>query len=228
MSADTPASSNRVASFVDAIGGGLLFLAIVGFFLVMPCVGAYHLWQAYVAPKHLPPPAVSLEAHDAAVALLQGRIDALEARSSSIASDVLLLRIEHAERVEFSPASTGYQTLTTSSGIFLVALEKVDPYANGHRLTFAIGNPQAIAYGGVQFEVKWGEPRPRAAETGEDYGATHAAWLRSLRQKSETSLKEIRPGSWNRITITVAPATAAEVGHVQLSMTIGNVSMARR
>jgi hypothetical protein len=112
----------------------------------------------------------------------------------------------------------GFQRLDTDDGTFLIALKDVQPYLNGFRVALAIGNPTSADYKGFELNAKWGK------RVGTD-SRTYTEWRKSLRENKFSFLESLRAGTWTRITLHLAPASADELGTLELSMTTNVVSL---
>lgn len=162
------------------------------------------------------------------IAVLQSRVDELELRAGRAEAALAAVGRRQPDKVDFAPSSAGYRQVATDSGVFLVALDKVTPYANGQKLTFRIGNPQSATFRNPTVAVRWGMPSPAVGGMDGNYAKAYAEWQASLQSKSERLLTDIRPGVWNTVTIVVAPATSEEIGYIEYAMDVGTVSMATR
>ncbi|RKH13795.1 DUF3251 domain-containing protein [Corallococcus sp. CA047B] len=157
---------------------------------------------------------------------LQQRVAELESGAARQFIETEVLSSKLSDSIEFSPSTSGYGSLYTPSGTFLVSLDKIEPYADGQKLTFRIGNPQAVAYGHPTLKIKWGRRRPTV--TAGDASQLFEDWRASLRSKDQVLSSDLRAGAWNTITTTVSPATGEDVGHVEFAMDVSNVSMLKR
>ncbi|MFH1552814.1 MAG: DUF3251 domain-containing protein [Candidatus Omnitrophota bacterium] len=144
---------------------------------------------------------------------IQRQITQLE-KISPLEKDVYLHK-----SIMIDPAEKGFQKIETATGFFLVACESVEPYSDGYKLTLIIGNPSAVTYNGFILMVKWGK-KFDAGST-----ATLEEWENSLKQKKHLFASNIlRPGAWNRAELDLSPATAEELGFIQLIMATGGVT----
>ena len=73
----------------------------------------------------------------------------------------------------------GFQRLDTELGPFLVSVEGIIPYLNGHKLSLNIGNPSMSEFNGFTLKAKWGETFKPKGEV------TYADWEESLKSKEE-------------------------------------------
>jgi hypothetical protein len=117
----------------------------------------------------------------------------------------------------FKPAEKGFQNIYTDSGVLMVSLEDVKPYANGFKATFHFGNPQSIDFDNVELDLSWGPARP-----ADGFKTINILDCRKQFQKNKQKVgKRLRGGSWNPVDIIIAPATAEQVGTIE----IGTISI---
>lgn len=124
----------------------------------------------------------------------------------------------------FDPAANqGFSRLDTVVGSFAVSLQEVSPYADGVKLRFHVGNLTAATVNGATFKVKWG---PRMPDLGaEDFFTRYEEWQKALREKEIEVTKDLKPGTWNNVTITL-PATKPDAfGHIELYMRTSKISL---
>jgi hypothetical protein len=68
-------------------------------------------------------------------------------------------------------------------------------------------------------------PALEAAASAIEEAQARGAWKASLHRKEEKLMVELRPGTWTKVTIVVAPAASEEVGHIEFSIVPSAVSM---
>ena len=155
---------------------------------------------------------------------LESRVTALETQLTEVDSKVSLAdtRIELLEQenennprprsASYAPNGKGYQTIHTDSGVFMVSLEDLKPYANGYKATFKFGNPQAIDFEDIEVGLRWGPARPADGFKTTKY----PDWQKQFQEATQKLAKRLRSGSWNTVELVLAPATAEQVGQIEI------------
>jgi hypothetical protein len=117
----------------------------------------------------------------------------------------------HPASASFDPAKKEFQPVHSGDyGVFLVSLENIQPYANGYRVTFNLGNPMQVSFNGVEMKLRWGPTRP---ENWKEW----AEWSKKLQELTQSVPNTLRPGSWNPVTVVIAPATAEQIGVIEVT-----------
>lgn len=145
---------------------------------------------------------------------VKGSGKASEAVSSPADLEKRVRRLEYdvedlQERVSFRVAHLDCNTgkydefmLDTSSLVFFAACTSIEPYLEGHRLTFTIGNPHAFDFSQLKGSLRYGR-------------SVHDPSLKSIEL---TPLETIRSGSWTRMMVTVNPSAPEELRFLSLSL----------
>ncbi|MFZ5988081.1 MAG: hypothetical protein ACOYWZ_13285 [Bacillota bacterium] len=130
--------------------------------------------------------------------------------------------LERYEYVYFDPSSLDkFNSIDTDCGRFFISLADVQPFLDGYKLIFKIGNPYSIEYGRFTFKIKWGRssPDPFPAKIYEE-------WNNSLREKEESFVSRLKPGFWNKIEVILPNTKADEMGYLKISeMHIETISL---
>lgn len=123
-------------------------------------------------------------------------------------------RVQTLEQIQFSqtgyftPTDTKYRTIHTNLGNFMVSLDDVVKYAGGYKLSFNIGNPNFASYTNVNIKLHWNTTlNPNTKD-----------WVKTMRSKEDTILSPLLPGSWNKVTEIISPATEKEIGFISLEL----------
>jgi hypothetical protein len=132
--------------------------------------------------------------------------------------------------VTFSPDAEGFQPIETSVGNIYVMLEKIEPYANGHKVTFSVGNPYAADIINVKTKIAYGMPFNEFLKqfpTEEQYigKASYDTWQSSLRVTEKDIAEGLSARSWNLITFILAPSKPEEVGALRLTIEATGLSL---
>lgn len=117
----------------------------------------------------------------------------------------------------FTPASKGYTRVDTNSGIFLVSLNDIKPYANGFKISFRIGNLSSASYKDPTVAIRYN----KAFDQNMDY----LQYVNNEKEIKSQLMKELKPGSWNNIDIVVAPAKSEDIGELIFRMETDTVSL---
>jgi len=78
-------------------------------------------------------------------------------------------------------------------------LDDIEPYSNGYKLVLSIGNPYYAVFSGMKTRARWGSAFE--TEASEKDMSAYEAWEKTFKEKEETVTHELRPGTWNKITV---------------------------
>jgi hypothetical protein len=110
----------------------------------------------------------------------------------------------------FDPTSSdGYRTVDIDVGRLIVILDKAEPYMDGIRLTFKIGNPLSIGFKGFNMNVKWNR---RISDTSDP------KWPADLRDKTFSLTPTLDPGSFTSVDVILPSTTATQCGFIQVEI----------
>lgn len=147
------------------------------------------------------------------VAALEERIKSLEERVIDLER-----QLREGNSVELNTTGQSYRQVKSSNGWFLVRVVKTEPYLNGYKVTFAIGNTSTARFGGFDLSVQWGTAEP-------PYSDKWSAWYHSLQSKDEHFPSDLFAGRWNEVEMILTPAKPNELGYLRLSMKTDVVSL---
>jgi len=119
--------------------------------------------------------------------------------------------------------TSGFQRLTTDSGFFLIAINNVEPYLDGYKVTFSIGNPFSATYKNLKINVTWGKRLLDALAGKEKDPDAFMNWQHNLHQKELSIPDELLPASWNRVKLVLTPAKSDDLGYISLTLNAGAV-----
>ena len=141
----------------------------------------------------------------------------------------LLQRVMDLERAPYGtaqldPTVREFQRLDTPVGILAVTIKNVQPFADGVRVLLAIGNPTSAALGNVEVKAKWGKRRP-TYKAGEAYPQETKSFLDSLHEKSIKLTNDLKPGYWNKVTLTLPGTPPQEFGYLELSIASAGIAL---
>jgi len=142
-------------------------------------------------------------------------------RGESLVTGLMLAReIKQYNSATFDPgASEGYNRINSSSGFFIIILEKVEPYLDGVRVHVRIGNLMFATYKGFKLKAKWGE----RFDSIDDYNE----WKSSLKEKEISFTENLQAGRWNNVNFVLSPVVPKEFGYLELSIETDTVSLSK-
>jgi hypothetical protein len=175
------------------------------------------------------PPDKKVAALETKVASLEGRVAREAENSVQLQKDLVALewKVESADDSEavLDPTDQGYAFVRTRAGSLLVAVDNMTPYGDGQKLTLRIGNPMAITFNGFTVQVKYGRRFPKTTDSAK-WQEEYKARQDSMREKEMKLTDTLRPGTWNKVTMILAPASPAEVGYLSIRIAVDNVGLA--
>jgi len=110
----------------------------------------------------------------------------------------------------FDPTAKGFERIYTENGIFIIALGNIVEYANGYKVLFLIGNPNAAKYSNTDVTIFYG--KARAAD--EDY----SDWKNSLKTLKTNINKVLLSGVWNNVDFILSPANKDDLSYISISI----------
>ena len=173
-------------------------------------------------PQHFVPDSDLPFAKAADVQQLRDLVTKLEGR---------VLAIEYANSAHstawFDPTGDkSYQRVDTDVAPFLVVLQHVQPYLDGERVTLLIGNPNNVSFSGVEIHAMWSKRVPDMKLPPEQLEKAWNEYNKSQREKSVTLTDTLRPGYWNKVTFTVAPAKSGDFGALGIGLKVNSLRLA--
>ena len=168
---------------------------------------------------------------DSKTSELEQKLSGVETRINEMQSTVDYQRTKMARyqvekdrysKVYLDTSSKGFQRLDTNCGTFWIMLDDIEPYPNGYKLVLSIGNPYYAVFSGMKTRARWGSAFD--AKASEKDVSAYEAWEKTLKEKEETVTHELRPGTWNKMTVILAPAKPEDLAYVEFSMTVEQVN----
>jgi len=167
-----------------------------------------------------------VQSANATVTNLTGYIQELDKRTAKLEMDISNIQSHAAgsyTAIDLSSTS-GFIPISGSCGAFLVSVKNVEPYLEGYRITFKLGNPHFATFSNLRIRAVWGKQFDQAlANSDPKYVETYNA---ALKRKDFNQADELKPGAWNEIIIVLSPAKQSELGYFAVSLDAENVSLA--
>lgn len=157
---------------------------------------------------------------DSTIAGLSSQVSDLQERLRAVEWQATLDQVyrEKERNAQFDPAANeGFSRLDTSLGTFAVSLEDVQPFADGVRVRFLVGNLTAATVTAATLKVKWG--------TRLTPSVPYKRWKESLQEREVKVADPLKPGIWNNVSVTLPGTKAENLGYVELSMDTGQISL---
>ena len=121
--------------------------------------------------------------------------------------------------IVLNPFSAAYQSIETNTGIFLIAIERMEQIENGVRLHVNVGNPNFADYNDFTLKFIWGRKR-----TG-DYKISYDQWRQSLKGVEATFRGKLEKGKWNSIAVDLSPVGQGELSYLECEMNVTSVEL---
>jgi len=104
------------------------------------------------------------------------------------------------DKAVFEVGANGFSVIHNRGSIFYVELKQIQPYRDGFKVKFDVGNPMYATFKGLTAEIFW--------------------WFEETSKKSAKHKigKELRPGSWTSISLIISPATREELKYIHLKL----------
>jgi hypothetical protein len=175
--------------------------------------------------QNVPQPSVAQQQREIAdlrgqISSLQKKVEELESRVS-VVFDLLKYKQDRQDSVTLDLSERSYQRIDTDNGFFLISAEQAVPYLNGYKIVLKIGNPLSVSYSGFTAKIKWAKKYDYNQYAAESYDA----WQKSVQEKEVSFTDDLERGTWNKIELIVTPATAEQLGYVNLSLSTNTVRM---
>lgn len=151
----------------------------------------------------------------AAAALVDSKLDALREQLLR-AMDFRESQDESAE-LDFGGRMSSVRS--ESLGL-LVSRKDCVPYLDGQKVTLEIGNPHFVTLSEIEMELTYGPREPAASDAGEsseDAIDSWIAWNRGLKKHKQQVPVDLKPGTWTRVEVIIAPAAQSEVAYLRIN-----------
>ncbi|GAW91191.1 DUF3251 domain-containing protein [Calderihabitans maritimus] len=146
-------------------------------------------------------------------------------RLSQAEQDILDLKFNQKYRHRIAIIGTtpgGYVRLDSETGTFLVSVLDVVPYLDGFKVFLSIGNPSYATYNGFTLKGYWAKTLFSSFEKMDEGLTAFDSKPNSFEKKF---VDELKPGSWNKVTLVVTPAKAEEFKYLILTIETDSISL---
>lgn len=178
----------------------------------------------------------SISSLEAQVSDLEKRLASSEAQAKLLATSIenvqweVLSKLELESAAIVDPSSKGYAIARNEYGAFPVILEDAQPYLDGHKLKFQIGNLTSAAMTDVKLKIVYGERDPALPTrdnrlSDRENSKAFRQYLDTVEQnkKSRRILtidagKDLAPASWNIVEVIISPSKPENLGRIEVSV----------
>lgn len=203
----------------------LRWLLLVGGALALVSCKPIEDLVAPAVEQHL---ARSHEAMEGAISGLRNEVMSLKSENQKLTAKIASLEIDRSflqaqiEAVFSSPAIVkeggGYGVARTVLGVIPISIENIQPYLDGYRVTFHVGNTTSAALRGAEFEVKWGLPWDTKT-------ATYKQISESQKAKKFSVTTTFPVGAYTAVDATLTPAKPEEVRTISILPILNQIAM---
>jgi hypothetical protein len=127
------------------------------------------------------------------------------ARSAELWDSVNITGLTNSPGIVDTDSKT-YALARNDYGAFPVIVDKVEPYLDGYKITAEIGNMSGATLTGAKVKIQWG---PYAYGSSKEYPIA----------------TEFLPGRYTSVELIAAPAKAADVKLVGISVSFGGLKL---
>lgn len=128
-----------------------------------------------------------------------------------------------------SASKKEYDLAHTDMGSFPISVEKAEPYLDGHKITFSVGNPLSASLTGAKLTIKYGKRMPQfptdakgqfdfGTEVQSKYQIEKDLWEKSLKTMDVNVTGSVGAGSWTSVEAILSPTKAEEVAYLQVTL----------
>ncbi len=177
------------------------------------------------------------------ISALEQRLAQAEARTQNLTSSLENLQVELWSKIEaespavVDPASKGYAVARNEYGAFPVIVEDAQPYLDGHKVKFRIGNLTSATMTGVTLDLVYGVRDPafpardsklsdvENAKAMTQYFAQVGANKKTRKTLSVDQKTELSPASWSMVETIIVPSKPEDLGRIEVSLKISGMRL---
>ena len=160
------------------------------------------------------------------------KIDLISSKQQELETSLYYLRWYPPLKSEtvFEPSSEGFQKIETSVGNVFVDIQNIEPYANGHKITFHVGNPYAAEMLKVTSSVSYGMSfdtfkKNLSKEKIAQGKGSYEEWNKTFKVVNKDILGGLKPRAWNKLTLILSPSKPEEIETIRLKIEANGLSL---
>ncbi len=147
------------------------------------------------------------------VASLEARITELAKANEKIASlesEIQALSFKQmikswGDVAYLTPGSDGYATIRFDLGVLTIAIDDIQPFANGSKVTLRVGNPLAAKINGLKATIQWGEVDEKGGPKNE-----------TGKSKEVVFTEQLPSGTWTRVNLVLDGVKTEKLGFIRV------------
>ena len=121
--------------------------------------------------------------------------------------------------IVLNPYERSYQSIETNTGIFLIAIERVEKIDNGFQLHLNIGNPNYADFQNFKLKFFWG------AKWDGNQTMPYTEWRKMLHGAEFSFQGKIEKGMWNAMTVDLISVEESDLSYLECEMIVSGVEL---
>lgn len=129
-----------------------------------------------------------------------------------------LMQVTKYESAIFSGISNGYQSISTTNGIFFITLEDIQKTHNGYKVVFGIGNPNYCEFENIDINIQYNKQYTDNTQ--------YLEWSSQLKEQifNFPSLV-LNPGEGRNVELVLPVQDISELGYIEFKMMSNSISL---
>jgi hypothetical protein len=104
-----------------------------------------------------------------------------------------------------TPGSDGYASIRFDLGVLTIAIDDIQPFANGSKVTLRVGNPLAAKINGLKATIDWGEVDEKGMPKNE-----------AGKSKEVVFTEQLPSGTWTRVNLVLDGVKTEKLGFIRV------------
>jgi hypothetical protein len=146
-----------------------------------------------------------ISASEAMVQDLQKQVEDAKKEIGRLSVDQVVRSMEDAAYL--TPGESGYSVLKGNVSALTVALQDVQPFASGSKVTLHFGNPSSATIDGVKIQIDWGK-----------LGKNKIPDIASQESREVELSKSLLAGSWTDVEVVLEGTPPAQLGFLNVKL----------
>lgn len=175
------------------------------------------------------------DGHKSRMASLESKMFDMQYKISSMKLD-LLTKVEHEEAAVVDPVSKGYSVARNEFGAFPVIVEDAQPFLDGHKVRFRIGNLTSATMTDVSLILTYGVRDPEFPSTSmseQERSKAIEKYLDAIEENKKgrktitvDSIQDLAAAGWSHVEVVISPSTPEELGKIEVRIRVKGLRLA--